>query len=277
MDGSESWQQEFDYAQSTKCANVICMKWGKLYSGDWVNKLYGMVRRNTTWNIRFVCLTDDASGIRKEVECLPFPELKLDQQATRSASGRDDPWWRKLSLYSESIHDLRGMTLYFDLDLLITNNIDPLFSHPGRFCMMRVWRPERFDKDLGNSSVVRTFIGAEHYVLERFNSRPHKHWIETYDGDQIFVSDTVRKITFYPSDWCISFKETLPRNGILKFFNKPRLPTEARVVVFHGQNTPTAAMKGEIDPTKSKNPKRRQQNFRRRFRPAPWIEKLWVE
>lgn len=277
MDTPEKWQIEFDEAQATRRANVICMKWGNLYSADWVNKLYGMVRRNTTWDIRFVCLTDDSSGIRSEVECLPFPELQLDQDAARSASGRDDPWWRKLSLYSESIHDLQGMTLYMDLDILITGNIDSLFTYPGRFCMMRVWRPERFQMHLGNSSIVRTFIGAESYILQRFKSKPHIHWINIYDGDQIFVSDTVNEITFYPVDWCISFKQTLPRNGVLKFFSKPKLPRNSKIVVFHGQHTPTASINGEIDPTKSANPKRRQLKFKRRFRPATWIEELWVE
>ena len=37
------WQAAFDEAQRTKTANVVCMKWGKLYGPEWVNKLYGMV------------------------------------------------------------------------------------------------------------------------------------------------------------------------------------------------------------------------------------------
>ena len=35
------WQAAFDEAQRTKTANVVCMKWGKLYGPEWVNKLYG--------------------------------------------------------------------------------------------------------------------------------------------------------------------------------------------------------------------------------------------
>lgn len=273
-----NWQDAFDEAQRTRTANVVCMKWGKLYGPEWVNKLYGMVARNTSWTIRFVCLTDDPAGIRPEVECKSFPLLELDSDVGKKWRGNEDPWWRKLCLYSTTVHDLRGMTLYLDLDVVIAGNIDALFTHPGRFCMMRVWRAERFKEPLGNSSVVRLFIGAESYIVERFRSQPHKHWDEVYHGhDQRFVSATAKKITFYPEEWCASFKDTLPRNAVLRFFSQPKFPSQAKIVVFFGVNTPPAAIKGAIDPSKSPDPKRRQTRFKRRFRPAPWVAALWAE
>ena len=265
-----NWQEEFDDAQRTRTANVVCMKWGTLYGPEWVNKLYGMVSRNTMWTIRFVCLTDDPTGIRPEVECLPLPPIDLDPQVGRR--------WRKLSMYSSTVGDLKGMTLYLDLDLLIVGNIDELFERPGRFCMMQIWRPERYKEKIGNSSVVRYFIGAEDYILERFRSGGHAQWAELYGGlEQRFVSDTVREITFYPAEWCASFKDLLPRNGLLRFFSRPRYPRGAKVLVFSGLNTPTAAMQGRIDPTKSPDPRKKRMRFSRRFRPADWIERAWAE
>jgi hypothetical protein len=272
------WQRAWADAQQSKAANVVCMKWGSLYGPEWVNRLYGMVRRHTSWSIRFVCLTDDPAGIRPEVECLPFPPLALDAEVGRKWRGKDDPWWRKLTLYAPKIHDLTGMTLYLDMDVMVVGDIDALFEFPGRFCMMRIWRPERFSEKLGNSSVVRTFVGAESYVLDRFLSQPHDRWDAKFGGhDQRFVSDTVREISFFPNGWCVPFKTTLPRNGLIKFFSRPRLPPEAKIVVFSGLNTPPAAMRGEIDPTKSPDPARRAMRFRRRFRPAPWIGELWAD
>jgi hypothetical protein len=273
-----NWQDAFDNAQRTKTANVVCMKWGELYGPEWVNKLYGMVSRNTSWNVRFVCLTDDAKGIRPEVECLSFPPLEIDPAVARKHRGNEDPWWRKLCLYSEAIHDLEGLTLYLDLDVVIADNMDVFFEYPGRFCMMRVWRSERFDTPLGNSSVVRLVLGAESYIVERFRSQPHAYWDEVYHGhDQAFVSATAKEITFFPEDWCVSFKDTLPRNALLRFLSSPKLPARARIIVFFGVNTPPAALKGEIDPTKSPNPKRRRARFKRRFRPARWLVPLWAE
>ena len=47
---------------------ILCMKWGTKYGPEYVNRLYAMVRRNLTGDFRFVCLTDDGTGIRSEVE-----------------------------------------------------------------------------------------------------------------------------------------------------------------------------------------------------------------
>ncbi len=169
------------------------------------------------------------------------------------------------------------MTLYFDLDLVVTGNLDDLFTYPGRFCMMQIWRPQRYSKKTGNSSVVRLFVGEESYIFDRFTSQPHKYWAEKYPGDQIFVSDTAKEITFYPPEWCVSFKDTLPRNAVLRFLSQPRLPQGAKIVVFFGVNTPPAAIRGAIDPSKSQDLRRRRNRFTRRFRRAPWIEALWAE
>ena len=205
---------QFENAQATKTANVVCMKWGTLYGPEWVNKLYGMVMRNTTWNIRFVCLTDDPAGIRPEVECLPFPELPLDPEVGRR--------WRKLTLYSNPLHDLTGLTLYFDVDLVILRNIDELLTYPGRCCMMQVWRPERFGQKVGNSSVVRLIAGQQSHIIDRFLTKPHRYWDDNYTLEQRFVSETAEDVTFYPVEWLASFKDTLPRNGLIKFFSRPK-------------------------------------------------------
>jgi len=56
---------------------VICMKWGTRYASEYVNKIYGMVMRNTNRPTRLTCFTDDTTGIRPEVNCLPLPEIEL--------------------------------------------------------------------------------------------------------------------------------------------------------------------------------------------------------
>ena len=50
---------------------VLCMRWGSKYGPEYVDRLYGMVRRHLQGDFRFVCLTDDARGVRSEVTCLP--------------------------------------------------------------------------------------------------------------------------------------------------------------------------------------------------------------
>ena len=107
MPGS-SWQDEFARAQATRCVNVVCMKWGTRYGAHWVNRLYGMVVRNTSWTVRFVCLTDDAAGIRPEVEIKPLPEVRFDASLGR--------YWPKLGLMQANlggpIKPLEGLSLF---------------------------------------------------------------------------------------------------------------------------------------------------------------------
>jgi len=73
------WYPLYLKAQREKRANVVCMKWGTRYGPEFVNRLYSMVRRNTTWNIRFVCFTDDTNGINPEIECQPLPKFDYDR------------------------------------------------------------------------------------------------------------------------------------------------------------------------------------------------------
>ena len=44
-------------------ATILCMKWGKKYGPEYVNRLHSMVSRHLTIPHRFVCLTDDKTGL----------------------------------------------------------------------------------------------------------------------------------------------------------------------------------------------------------------------
>ena len=57
---------------------VVCMKWGTLYSPEYVNVLYRACRANITGDFRFVCLTDDRTGLLPEVDVFPIPDIGLD-------------------------------------------------------------------------------------------------------------------------------------------------------------------------------------------------------
>ena len=54
--------------------NVLCLKWGKRYGADYVNRLYRGVSANLSRPFRFVCVTDDPSGLAAGVETAPFDE-----------------------------------------------------------------------------------------------------------------------------------------------------------------------------------------------------------
>jgi hypothetical protein len=264
-----AWKEQYRRAQATRTANVVCMKWGTRYGAHWVNRLYGMVRRNTTWTIRFVCFTDDTAGIRPEVECQPLPKVRFDP-----AIGK---YWPKLGLMQEGLGGLAGMTLFLDLDLVIIGSLDPFFTHEGRFCIIREWKDPHLG--FGNSSVVRYFIGEERGVLDKFYATPPDVIRDRYDfKEQNFLTKAVDEVTFWPDDWCVPFSlACLPHNRVLRFFSTPKMPAGGKILVFFGSITPESAMRGEHEIKKRVGTGRPFRPTRRRFRPAPWIADHWKE
>ncbi len=264
------WRAEFDAAQKARQANVVCMKWGTRYGPEWVNRLYGMVSRSTTWDVRFVCFTDDATGIRGEVECQPLPEVRFD-------AGRIGKYWPKLGLMQEGLGGLQGMTLFLDLDLVIIDSIDAFFEHRGRFLIVREWKDPHLG--YGNSSVLRFFIGMEKAVLDRFYATPEAEIIGTYASkEQNFLTKAVDEATFWPDAWCVPFSlACLPRNRLRRFFATPVKPAGGKILVFFGSITPASALRGEHEARKRVGQGGLWRPTQRRFRPAPWIADYWRE
>jgi hypothetical protein len=264
-----SWQDEQQRARAAKAANVVCMKWGSQYGPQWVNRLYAMVVRNTTWTVRFVCFTDDAGGIRPEVTCRPLPEVRFDP-----ALGK---YWPKLGLMQKGLGGLEGMTLYLDLDLVILDSLDPFFTYHGRFCIIREW--EAPELGYGNSSVVRYFIGRESAVLDRFYATPPEEIVSRYASkEQNFLTKAVDEVTFWPEEWCAPFsRASLNKNRLVRFFSTPTKPPGAKILVFYGAITPESAMRGEHEVAKRCDKPRGFKPTQRRFRPAHWIGEYWKE
>jgi hypothetical protein len=222
--------------------NVICMKWGKLYGPDYVNFLRAGVGRHLRRPFRFVCFTDDAQGLREDVQVLPLPQLGLP-------AGQGDLRWRKLAVFRKQLHDLHGTALFLDLDLVIVDALDAFFEHPGRFLIIRdddLFRPkplrklnparDRFLHSVGNSSVFRFEIGQHSYILDAYLADP-KGAAERYEISQQFQSAQLAAhgdLAYWPGDWCVSFKNACVPRGLKSYLADPAVPAGARIVVFAG-------------------------------------------
>ncbi len=263
------WKPEFAAAQATRTVNVVCMKWGDRYPALFVNRLHAMVLRNSTWRIRFICFTDDTSGINPGIECQPLPTFTYDPKLGK--------YWPKLGLMQKDLGGLSGMTLFLDLDLVILDTIDDLFTYPGRFLIIREWK----DPELGygNSSVLRFFIGAESYILDRFHATPADVITGTYASkEQNFLTKAAVDVTFWPPEWVPPFSlACLPANRVVRFFSKPEKPRGAKILVFYGSITPSSALLGQHEPKKRVGTSRAFRPTLRRFRPGTWIADYWTE
>lgn len=54
---------------------VVCLKWGDMYGPEYVNRLFAMVSRNVDSPVRFVCFTEDATGLRDDIEIKALPDF----------------------------------------------------------------------------------------------------------------------------------------------------------------------------------------------------------
>jgi hypothetical protein len=231
------------------------MKWGTKYGPEFVNKLHGMVRRNLAREHRFVCFTDDASGLGEGIEAMPLPPMDLPDGKERG--------WRKLSTFNAPLADLSGPTLFLDIDVVIVGELDCFFEHPGEFCIIHDWqKPWRIT---GNSSVYRFEAGAHPDILENFMANIDRIKCEVRN-EQAYLTREIHsqgKLIYWPKEWCVSFKygciPCFPSN----FWRAPSLPIGARVVVFHGLPNPDEALIGK------------GHGLLRHIRPTPWIAEHW--
>ena len=49
---------------------VVCVKYGKKYGSDYVNKLYKGVKQNLNLPHKFICFTDDSKGLDNEIKTI---------------------------------------------------------------------------------------------------------------------------------------------------------------------------------------------------------------
>ncbi len=238
--------------------HILCMKWGTKYSPEYVNRLYAMVRRRLSGDFRFVCLTDDALGIRPEVQCLPIPPLDLPEDIPERG-------WTKLATFSADLHGLRGTALFLDLDVVIVGSLDAFFEHPGEFLIIHDYkRPWRVT---GNSSVYRFELGAHPEVLAHF--RTHVEKVRAaFRNEQSYLSDFMHRksrLAYWPAGWCPSFKYHCIPAWPSNYRRAPFVPPGARIVIFHGECNPPDALAG-------------RRNRRLRFiRSAGWVAEHWKE
>jgi hypothetical protein len=258
--------------------NVVCMKWGTKYGAEYVNVLRAMVRRHLVRAHRFVCLTDDSRGLGDDIEVMALPgELYRPENigglkaaapgglaASRPGARHPERGWMKVGIFRPRLGNLHGPTLFLDLDVLIVESIDAFFDYPGEFCLSPdyTWRGKR--ETVGNTSVFRLEIGAHPEVYEHFLAHRAKI-VRRFRNEQEYVSHRLGNLSFWPEAWCPSFKRhclpAWPRN----YFQPPRIPPGARVIIFHGRPNPPEALQG------------RSGKWYRHCRPAPWVADHWRE
>ena len=222
--------------QSTEQTNyVVCLKWGDKYSPQYVNNLFNMVDRNITLPYEFVCYTDDTTGINSNITTKLLPRNDLVG------------WWYK-PLFFNPQHELQGQLLFLDLDMVVYQNIDKLFTYePNKFAIIRDFNRQHIKSFNGmNSSVFRVTPGQHKHVYHNFVNNPTivtKRW----RGDQDYLFAQIKNdFTFWPDEWIQSYKwemrsrTDIKRDGRRRYLTpgEPKVHPECSIAVFHGEPNP---------------------------------------
>ena len=246
---------------------ILTMKWGTLYCADYVNVLFNACHQFLKHPFRFVCMTDDPTGIIDGVEVFPISPMPLTAARYRHGG------WPKLSVFAPDLYGLTGRALFIDLDTVIVGNMDKLFDTQTGLILIHEWR--RFTdyfrpfKINGMSSIFAFTLGEQAQIYTDFIRDPD-FVFQHYRTEQKWISASAHGMQFWDRKTVISFKRHLLAPAIVNRFVKPKEPSkEVSVVCFHGTPRP-------IDVVADNN--QLWGNFMRYGRGAvPFVRSYWLK
>lgn len=209
---------------------VACvLRSGGIYNAEWVAKLQRGVARNLTLPHRFVCFSD------VDVPCERIP-LETNWPG----------WWSKLEMFRRQI---KGMTLYFDLDTVIVGSLDAIAAYPHRFTMAHeFYRPHLL------CSTAMAWSGDYSFIANEF-AKDADRFERLYDatlpgnriGDQAFIEDC-----FAGSPSPDTFHDLFGEHSIASYkvhHCQDAPPADAVAVAFHGNPKPHQIETGWVPAT----------------------------
>ena len=256
-----------------KPVNVLCLKWGTAYSAEYVNRLFRGVKANLHRPFRFVCLTDDATGLEPGIDAEPLPDAPDGWRP----NPRYDRWpciYVKLALFKPGLAGLEGPTLFLDIDQIVTGDLDRFFDYEaGRFCIVHNWIEWhkclfRRRPDIGNSSCFRFDAGERSaYIYEKWLSELDRAQDQRYfRTEQAYMTHAVglENLSWWPESFVRSFKRSCAWAWPLNHFLTPRFNPDTSILCFHGQPSPEQAIAGY-----------KGKHLNTWTKPCPWVKDLW--
>lgn len=217
---------------------VVCWRWKpphgyrSEYRPTTVNTLRRMVDRHYQAPHRFVCVTDDPAGLDPAIEIVP---LWNDFANVPSPHGKKNPsCYRRLRSFAPDIAAIFGPRFVsIDLDCVITGDLRPLWDRPEDIVMWGDTNP----KTHYNGSMLLMTAGARPQVWTQFDPAHSPALAKNagcFGSDQGWISYCLGpgEVKWSRADGVYSFRNDL------KPHNPDRLPSNARVVMFHGNEDP---------------------------------------
>jgi hypothetical protein len=213
--------------------DVVCWKWKparpyrSTYDGKAVNVLRNMVARHYLKPHRFSCITDDASGIDTGIRIIPLQHHFAD--VANPSNIANPSCYRRLWGFSEEAREVIGERFVsLDLDVVITNDISPLFDRTEDFV---IWGGQALGP--GRLGSYNWYNGSFWKEFDPKVSPMKAHMAGNRGSDQGWIAYALgpKQAMFGKEDGIHSFRNHIqPNNG--KLFGN------TRIVVFHGKHDP---------------------------------------
>ena len=217
--------------------DVICWKWKPVnhyrtkFTAQHVNTLRNMVARHLKLPHRFSCITDDPTGIDKDIRIIPlWTDFRDIKNPLRNGPG----CYPRLKAFSAEAKDLIGERIFsLDLDCVITNDITPLVNRPEDFvCWGDTARKTHYN---GGMWLLRA--GTRTQVYKTFDPKKSPQITKgkgIVGSDQAWISYVLngKDPKWTTEDGVYSFRNHFQQK------NKIGLPKNARIVMFHGHFDP---------------------------------------
>ena len=163
--------------------DCACVIHGNAYSWIYVERLYSMLTRHITPGIRLHVYTEADRPV-------PTPMIK-HQLVDWGICGPKKSWWYKMQLFDANQHS--GSLLYFDLDTVITGNLDWIWQTPTEYLwavrdFKYLWRPTFYGI---NSSVMWWDTEKYAYIWKKFKQQDLSHTMQSYHGDQDYITNNI--------------------------------------------------------------------------------------
>lgn len=256
--------------------NIIAILWGTAYTEADVNTLYAMIRRNTSFPLTFHLFSEEAlPGLDQQIIRHPEPTMRIAPEHNRYA------YRKEAGLCDDNLGGLTGQRVFFfDLDVLIMNNLDELFTYPqgNSFYIINDWNTK--GDQVGQATCYSFVVGTLGFIRENFEKNPGPIIDQFGTASQEYLSSMVierfGKLNFWPAEWFQSFRFHCLPFAFLRHFLPPHPPQKAtKVLAFHGHPDIQDAIAGRWSPPNIKKAARGWKKIYKACRPTPWIKDYW--
>jgi hypothetical protein len=239
--------------------SVVCFKWKpppgyrSAYGPEQVHTLRNMVARHYPEAHRFICVTDDPTGLDAGVEVVPLWD---DHAELKNPSFKDGPnCYRRLKMFAREAGTVFGERFVcLDLDTLITGDLRPLLNRTEDFI---AWKNPNVMWPYNGSMFMLT-AGARPDVWESFNpitSPAISNSAGCRGSDQGWMSYVLGRgeATWDRCDGVWSYqdhiiKRVVYRGKVLSRKQKIQMPAGARIIMFHGMFDPWSQKAHDLTP-----------------------------